>query len=264
MRKILLLTLASVFVWANVCVAQIKVVRKAAPAVDVEHYVIYEWWNSWGLRDDKDYPLGMNRYNSLGAATADAKKAIEKTRNNGDWSITHFLIEGEPIVKEKVTAAKSRRLGRLSRNYEVGQLGPKAISTGKIKQKDEKTGKVVTKDDPGGISYGSYQLASKRGIGGSSVSTFVTDYYPAISRGKSRGQRNSPKNGTRSWTANPTPSSTMNGDSSRTRITTRSPKCWRTNLDSTSIRVHRRCGTLFGRRPCSTVRLRIRRAMPCH
>jgi hypothetical protein len=69
-------------------------------------------------------------------------------------------------------------LGALSAKYEASKRGPLAISRGKIQQKDNATGKVTEVDDPGGVSYGTYQLASKRGIGGSSATAFVNKYYP--------------------------------------------------------------------------------------
>lgn len=172
------MVLLLILVPARCCHAQIKVVRKPAPQVDADHYVTYEWWTSWGTRDDKDYPLGINKYHSLGEARSAAQKGIDGTRENGSFAITHFLIEGEPDVKEKAEASKVRKLGRLSEKYEVGMHGSRTISTGKITRKDKTTGKVLRKDDPGGISYGSYQLASKRGIGESSVTAFVMNYYP--------------------------------------------------------------------------------------
>jgi hypothetical protein len=69
-------------------------------------------------------------------------------------------------------------LGALSARYEVGSGGPRTISSGKMKQMNRATGKVVSLDDPGGKSYGSYQLASRRGIHGSSVASFVRTLYP--------------------------------------------------------------------------------------
>jgi len=51
-------------------------------------------------------------------------------------------------------------LGSLSEKYESGGRGPATVSTGK--------------GDPGGVSYGSYQLASKRGR----ADEFVEKYYP--------------------------------------------------------------------------------------
>ena len=49
-------------------------------------------------------------------------------------------------------------LGSLSRKYEVGDRGPEAVSTGA--------------GDPGGVSYGSYQMTSR---GGGTVLKFVSD-----------------------------------------------------------------------------------------
>jgi hypothetical protein len=50
-------------------------------------------------------------------------------------------------------------LGRLSEKYESGDRGPATVSTGE--------------GDPGGVSYGTYQLASKRGR----ADAFVRKYY---------------------------------------------------------------------------------------
>jgi hypothetical protein len=77
------------------------------------------------------------------------------------------------VIVVATTAGQScgqqRKLGWLSSQYEVGRGGPETVSTGKL------AGGV---EDPGGKSYGSYQLASKRGIDGSSVLAFVKQYYP--------------------------------------------------------------------------------------
>ncbi|NQT12943.1 MAG: hypothetical protein HQ582_09345, partial [Planctomycetes bacterium] len=62
-----------------------------------------------------------------------------------------------------------KKLGWLSSKYEVGKGGPETVSDGKLKSGE---------DDPGGVSFGSFQLASKRGIDGSSVLAFAKTYYP--------------------------------------------------------------------------------------
>jgi hypothetical protein len=60
--------------------------------------------------------------------------------------------------------AQTKPLGWLSSTQEVGNRGPQTISPGE--------------NDPGGISYGSFQFASQRGVGKSStVKTFVDEYY---------------------------------------------------------------------------------------
>ncbi len=51
-------------------------------------------------------------------------------------------------------------LGKLSEKYESGGRGPGTVSSGK--------------GDPGGVSYGTYQLASKIGR----ADEFVKKYYP--------------------------------------------------------------------------------------
>ena len=57
-------------------------------------------------------------------------------------------------------AAAKLELGQLSEKYESGGRGPGTVSTGV--------------GDPGGVSYGTYQLASKIGR----ADAFVTKYYP--------------------------------------------------------------------------------------
>ena len=60
-------------------------------------------------------------------------------------------------------------LGKLSEKYESGDRGPGTVSTGV--------------GDPGGVSYGSYQLASKVGR----AAQFVAKYYPEEFRGLEAG-----------------------------------------------------------------------------
>lgn len=60
-------------------------------------------------------------------------------------------------------------LGKLSEKYESGGNGPATVSTGK--------------GDPGGVSYGTYQLASKVGR----ADEFVARYYPAAFKGLKGG-----------------------------------------------------------------------------
>lgn len=60
-------------------------------------------------------------------------------------------------------------LGKLSEKYESGGRGPGTVSTGK--------------GDPGGVSYGTYQLASKLGR----ADQFVKRYYPDEFKGLKGG-----------------------------------------------------------------------------
>lgn len=60
-------------------------------------------------------------------------------------------------------------LGKLSEKYESGGRGPGTVSSGK--------------GDPGGVSYGTYQLASKIGR----ADEFVQKYYPDVFRGLKGG-----------------------------------------------------------------------------
>jgi hypothetical protein len=61
------------------------------------------------------------------------------------------------------------QLGKLSEKYESGGRGPGTVSTGK--------------GDPGGVSYGTYQLASKIGR----ADQFVQRYYPDEFKGLKGG-----------------------------------------------------------------------------
>lgn len=61
------------------------------------------------------------------------------------------------------------QLGKLSTKYETGNRGPATVSSGK--------------GDPGGVSYGSYQLASKIGR----ADQFVQKYYPEEFKGLKGG-----------------------------------------------------------------------------
>lgn len=63
---------------------------------------------------------------------------------------------GEPVAGEAPLPAPVHRLGGLSERYESGGRGPGTVSSGRR--------------DPGGVSYGLYQLATKTGT----VATFVT------------------------------------------------------------------------------------------
>jgi hypothetical protein len=66
-------------------------------------------------------------------------------------------------------ASDSDTLGKLSEKYESSGRGPGTVSTGK--------------GDPGGVSYGSYQLASKIGR----ADQFVSKYYPTEFKGLKGG-----------------------------------------------------------------------------
>src|SRR3954468_564070 len=66
-------------------------------------------------------------------------------------------------------APPDEELGKLSEKYESGNRGPGTVSTGK--------------GDPGGVSYGTYQLASKVGR----ADAFVKRYYPDKFQGLKAG-----------------------------------------------------------------------------
>lgn len=101
--------------WTTTAGGQIKVVKKPAPEVSPDEEVVYEnWVSSWGLRDDSPtkYPLGISQHKSESEAVAAAKAHIAKTAGNGENSVTHYLIEGEPSVQNKL-ANRVKRGGEL-------------------------------------------------------------------------------------------------------------------------------------------------------
>jgi hypothetical protein len=78
-------------------------------------------------------------------------------------TLAAFLLVCGPV------AAAEHQLGKLSEKYESGNRGPGTVSTGK--------------GDPGGVSYGTYQLASKVGR----ADAFVKRYYPEQFKGLKGG-----------------------------------------------------------------------------
>jgi len=94
--------------------AQIKIDKKPAPAVGPDEVVVYTWTSSWGLRDDppNKYPLGIATHKTEAEAVAAAKAHIARTAENGNLAVTHYLIEGEPSVRNKmaVLAEKAKEL----------------------------------------------------------------------------------------------------------------------------------------------------------
>jgi hypothetical protein len=77
-------------------------------------------------------------------------------------SLALFLV---PVA----LVAADENLGKLSEKYESGGRGPGTVSTGR--------------GDPGGVSYGTYQLASKIGR----ADAFVKRYYPEEFKGLQGG-----------------------------------------------------------------------------
>jgi hypothetical protein len=84
--------------------AQINVVKKPAPDVGPDEYVVYDSWScSWGLRDDPPdkYPLGIAVYKTEAEARSAAKAHMARTAGNGAYAVTHYLIEGEASLRSK-------------------------------------------------------------------------------------------------------------------------------------------------------------------
>ena len=73
------------------------------------------------------------------------------------------------LISGSAAAAADAPLGKLSEKYESGGRGPGTVSSGK--------------GDPGGVSYGTYQLASKVGR----ADDFVKKYYPEEFKGLKGG-----------------------------------------------------------------------------
>src|SRR5437016_3117016 len=68
-----------------------------------------------------------------------------------------------------LAADKEHTLGKLSEKYESGGRGPGTVSTGK--------------GDPGGVSYGTYQLASKIGRADEFVKKYYADDFKGLKGG---------------------------------------------------------------------------------
>lgn len=73
------------------------------------------------------------------------------------------------LCSASLVGAAEPQLGKLSEKYESGGRGPGTVSSGK--------------GDPGGVSYGTYQLASKVGR----ADEFVKKYYPDEFKGLKGG-----------------------------------------------------------------------------
>lgn len=84
--------------------AQIKIVKKPAPALGPDDYVIYSWTSSWGTKSDAPdkYPLGFTVHKTEDEAVIAAKAHMARTAGNGIDAVTHYLIEGEPKVRNKM------------------------------------------------------------------------------------------------------------------------------------------------------------------
>ncbi len=94
-------------------------------------------------------------------------------------------------------------LGSLSEKYESGGRGPGTVSTGK--------------GDVGGVSYGTYQLASKVGR----ADQFVQKYYPDEFKGLKGGSDEFTARWKELARSSPTSSARRSTSSSRTRTTIR-------------------------------------------
>ncbi len=109
---------------------------------------------------------------------------LQLTDDQGD---TPRVLQGHVMVTAPSPAPQpqpqpvgtTNELGSLSEQYESGGRGPGTVSLGR--------------GDPGGVSYGTYQLSSTRGT----VRQFVNEFYPTQFRGLVPGQRGSQPDGDR-------------------------------------------------------------------
>jgi hypothetical protein len=114
---------------------RIVVKKKLAPDVKAGQIVVYETWTcSWGLRDDPPdaYPLGISTFKTEAAARAAADAHMARTSGNGSLAVTHYLIEGEPTVKDLAEEVKkSAEAGKeaLDRMKEAKEAVDKARET---------------------------------------------------------------------------------------------------------------------------------------
>ena len=84
-------------------------------------------------------------------------------------TMSHLRLSPFALLLCTASVAADESLGKLSEKYESGGRGPGTVSTGR--------------GDPGGVSYGTYQLASKLGR----ADEFVKKYYPDEFKGLKGG-----------------------------------------------------------------------------
>jgi hypothetical protein len=113
-----------------------------------------------------DSPVAIEAFGTAEQVAQKAAKEVKK--DHPDWKV--WISSRHP----------GPDLGTLSERHEVGKGGPKTISPGTFK--DKATGEV--KQDKGGKSYGSFQFASKRGLGGSTVQALVDKNFADDFKGK--------------------------------------------------------------------------------
>ena len=104
-----------------------------------------QWESAGGMR-------AINRYGGKWAITRNGKTMLAVETERTADAIVLKPETGEPIRLtggKWVTKFPVIELGHLSEKYESSGRGPATVSTGE--------------GDPGGVSYGSYQLASKIG-----------------------------------------------------------------------------------------------------
>lgn len=130
--------------------AQIKIDKKPAPAVGPDEVVVYTWTSSWGLRDDppNKYPLGIATHKTEAEAVAAAKAHMARTTGNGWLAVTHYLIEGEPSVRNKMADRTEKAEELLDRVKEAKKAVDEAKKVAKgeeplLKASERKLGDTI-------------------------------------------------------------------------------------------------------------------------
>jgi hypothetical protein len=135
-RSIGLVAIVVLLAVSGVAHAQIKVVKKPAPQVGSDEVLVYTWTSSWGLRDDPPdkYPLGIATHKTEAEAVAAAKAHIARTAGNGNLAVTHYLIEGEPSVRNKMVVRAQDAKELLDRVKQAKEAVDKAKKVAKGKE----------------------------------------------------------------------------------------------------------------------------------
>lgn len=136
---------------AGMTQGQIKVIKKPALKVGPTQEVVYDRWvSSWGLREDpkNKYPLGIKTHKTQAQAVASAKAHMASTAKNGNYAVTHYLIVGEPSIKQKSgkTVQQGKTLLARLRQAKSAVDHAKKVAKGDasiIKAKERQLGSVI-------------------------------------------------------------------------------------------------------------------------
>jgi hypothetical protein len=119
--------------------------------------------NEVAIANHKKYVLTKHRFEKLGTREAKVVLVYEKVKRDSDPAPVgpgspSATPEEAPMAPTLFCPPEGWVLGTLSSKYETSGRGPGTVSSGM--------------DDPGGVSYGSYQMTSS---GGGTVRKFVSD-----------------------------------------------------------------------------------------